>query len=133
MVSPFNPDDSDVLDIWESFPDWLKGSTIFLILTYLGTFMVANYWGGVIPVEAVTILVYWPFAFLIWAALIWLGFSLIIMIGVWIGGALVPEGVYEQSSVIRRAKKVALFIPVVVGSVISVSAVFMSEIFRSRK
>lgn len=130
-MAGFNPDENDVLEIWETFPDWLKGATIFLILTYLVTFMVSNYWGDTIAVEVATILVYWPFAILIWAALIWLGFSLIIMFGVWVGGLLSSE--QKHPEIIKRAKKVVLFIPVVVGSVISVSAIFMSDIFRSTK
>lgn len=129
-MATINPDETDVLDIWESFPDWLKGATIFLLLTYLVTFMVANYWSDMISIEMATILVYWPFAILIWAALIWFGFSLIIMVGVWIGGQM--SAGQKHPEILLRAKKVALFIPIVVGSVISVSVIFMSDIFRSR-
>jgi len=119
--------DSDVLSLWESFPEWIKGATLFVILTYLVTLMVATYWASGLPVELATLLVYWPFAIVIWAALIWFGFSLIVMVGVWIGGLLSGK---ENTGVKQRAKKVILYIPILIGSIISVSVVFMSDIFR---
>lgn len=116
----------DVLSLWDSFPEWIKGATLFIILTYLATFMIASYWTD-LPVEISTLLVYWPFAIMIWAALIWFGFSLIIMVGVWVGGLFSKE---EHQTTTYRAKKVILYIPIVIGSIISVSVVFMSDIFN---
>jgi hypothetical protein len=124
-----NPKEDDVLSLWDSFPEWIKGATLFVILTYLAGFMIANYWAADLSSEVTTLLVYWPFAIMIWAALIWFGFSLIIMVGVWIGGLFSKE---ENGGIIIRAKKVILYIPIIIGSIISVSAVFMSEIFRRR-
>lgn len=124
---PANPIEDDVLSLWESFPEWIKGLTLFVILTYLATFMIANYWSSIIPEGMATVLVYWPFAILIWAALVWFGFSLIITVGVWVGGYFAHE---KDTGIIKRAKKVILFIPIIVGSIISVSVVFMSDIFR---
>lgn len=118
--------DDDVLSLWESFPEWIKGTTLIIILTYLLTLMTAIYWEG-LPHEIATILVYWPFAVIVWVAIIWFGFSLIVMVGVWVGG-LFTTG--ETTGIVKRAKKVILYIPIVIGSIISVSAVFMSDIFR---
>lgn len=122
--------DDDVLSLWESFPEWIKGATLFIIMTYLAGFMVANYWGSSLTTEVATLLVYWPFAILIWMALIWFGFSLIIMVGVWIGGHF-SKG--ENLGIVQRAKKVILYIPIVIGSIISVSVVFMSDIFHGKE
>jgi hypothetical protein len=126
LPSVVKPLGDDVLSLWESFPEWIKGATLFIILTYLATFMIASYWTD-LPVEVSTLLVYWPFAIMIWAALIWFGFSLIIMVGVWVGGLFSKE---EHQTTTHRAKKVILYIPIVIGSIISVSVVFMSDIFR---
>lgn len=122
--------ENDVLSLWDSFPEWIKGATLFLILTYLATFMAANYWTASLPEGLPAMLIFWPFAVLIWAAVIWFGFSLIVMVGVWIGGFFSGQ---EYPDIKNRAKKVILYIPIVVGSIISVSVVFMTDIFHGDK
>lgn len=122
--------ENDVLSLWDSFPEWIKGATLFLILTYLATFMAANYWAASLPEGLPAMLIFWPFAVLIWAAVIWFGFSLIVMVGVWIGGFFSGQ---EHPDIKNRAKKVILYIPIVVGSIISVSVVFMTDIFHGDK
>lgn len=120
-------DEDDVLSIWESFPDWVKGTTLLLILTYLTTLFSSFYWVG-LPQELKTLFAYWPLMIVGWLTIVWLGFTLIIMFGVWVGGWFSKEP--ENDTITRKAKKVILYIPILVGSAISVSAVFMKDIFR---
>jgi len=119
-------DDDDVLSLWESFPDWIKGTSLLLILTYLTTLFASFYWHDLSP-ELKTYFAYWPLMVIGWLTVVWFGFTLIVIFGVWVGGLFEKEP--ENTSLIRKAKKVILYIPILVGSIISVSAVFMSDIF----
>lgn len=122
--------DDDVLQLWESFPSWIKGATLVVILTYLTTLMAAFYGLETLPALWTMALAFWPFVLMIWIAIIWFGFSLIVMVGVWVGGLFVKDS-RESTGVVKKAKKIILYIPIVIGSIISVSVVFMSDIFRS--
>ncbi len=121
--------DDDVLQLWVSFPSWIKGTTLVLILTYLTTLMAAFYGIDFLPALWIMALAFWPFVVMVWIAIIWFGFSLIVTVGVWIGGMFVKNPA-ENISVIRKAKKVILYIPIIIGSILSVSVVFMSDIFN---
>jgi len=122
--------DDDVLQLWESFPGWIKGATLIIILTYLTTLLAGFYGQGLVSSELSWFLAFWPFILIIWIAIVWFGFSLIVMVGVWVGGLFVKNPA-DSVSIVRKAKKIILYIPIVVGSIISVSVVFMSDIFRS--
>lgn len=119
----------DVLSLWDSFEPGTKALTLLAIITYLTTLFTATYWTGVDPMISVWLL-FWPFILTVWATIVWFGFTLVVMFGMWAGQVVL--GVDAGVSFRERAKKIILFVPVVIGSVISVSRVFMADIFTKQ-
>ena len=118
-----------VLDLWDANSNLMKGATIFFILSYLTTALIAIVWTQALNPVLYAVLLTWPFFCIVWMLIVWLVFSLIAGLGYWIAVTFAGKTVEDSDDYTGRIRKIILFIPVIISSVLSVIAIFLEEIF----
>ena len=120
-----------VLDLWDANTGSMKGMVITLILVYMTTLLMGMIWISSFDGLTWVLLVSWPVIAMIWLVIVWLVFAAISGLGCWISYLATSGHLGEEyPDYIVKMKKIMLFLPVVISTIISVCGVFLGDIFR---
>ena len=120
-------EDYDVLDLWTNLTPSIRAVSALAVITYIGTLFAAIALGGMIPLYGTALLVLWPAISVVWLLLLWILLAAGSISVPLAGGKLTGDEAKIQYS--EKIVKALIFLPVIVGSILSVADVFASDIF----
>jgi hypothetical protein len=120
----------DVLDLWDASSRWMQVTSIIFLTVWLSSILTAIIWVDSLNYLVWTLLIAWPLIIVTVAVIVWLAFTFFIGIG-FILAYLETHGTVDTVAPTynKRVMKIALLVPVLITSTLSICQAFAEDIF----